>query len=362
MSLRPQGRARLAALALACLPAAGRAGTASNQLCTAAGKGAGCIGTPEAPSGSDATASQVNPAAAGALNNAAAGAFGSVLGNALATPTNAPRYEHQAVKPVVGDEDDIPAKTDVDDAQDIIRLFRDPHPKPEPKRPPPASTKQVDATIKELEPFLTHPRSKVEPKLARCKSGCGCLKYGVMACTPTCTGTCYRLGGKDEDPAGTGIDCSGLIAQENPCFWYKNCGKNGQDLNCQNKDGTPCAGGGAVQELTMLRQKDLDDKDKATDLNAGDVVFFNEKGAVRHVVQVTSEPACSEKGCMMSIIQAPQSGRPVEEATIIIDRNGRTNKVVPNPKGGWTVLSTDLVMAAGGTPPAGSRTGGGDSK
>lgn len=362
-SMRVPARAvpLILAAVLACAPAVLHAGTASNQLCGAAGQGAGCIGTVQ---GSGGEAPQADPAASNAFTNAAGSAFGSALGNALATPNSYPRYEHQAVKPVVGDGDDIPDKTDMGGAQDIIRMFRDPHPKPEKRIPPPASDKQVDATIRQLDPFITHPRSKAEPKLKDCASGCGCLRAGVMACTKNCSGTCYRLGGKDADPAGTGIDCSGLIAQENPCFWYKDCGKGkyGPELDCRPGNGWVCEGGGAERELTMLQQRGLDDKDKASQLNAGDVVFFSEGDDVAHVVQVTSEPACSDKGCMMAIVQAPQSGRPVEEAVIIIDKNGRTNKVVPNPKGGWIVQSTNLVMKGGGTPPAGPQTGGGNTQ
>lgn len=352
----------LIAALLAVLPVTVRAGTASNQLCGAAGQRSGCIGTIQ---NTGSPTPQVDPAASNAFTGAAGGAIGSALGNALATPNSYPRYEHQAVKPVVGDDDDIPAKTDTNDAQDIIRMFRDSKQKPAPTKPTPASDKQVDATIKELTPFVAHRRSKADPKLKNCRSGCACPdEDGDLTCTPTCSGTCYRYGGKDADPAGSGIDCSGLIAQENPCFWYKDCGNgtNDPELNCQDKKGKPCGGRGTEQELTMLRQKGLDDKDKATDLNAGDVVFFSEGGHVGHVAQVTSEPACNEKGCMMQIIQAPRSGRPVEATTFIIDKNGRTNKVVPNPNGGWTVQSTSLVMEAGGTPPAGPRTGGGESQ
>ncbi|HXT01396.1 MAG TPA: hypothetical protein VN915_12020 [Elusimicrobiota bacterium] len=356
-------RPPLVAAVLALLSAVSLAGTASNQLCGAAGQGAGCIGTVQGTSSPGASL-QVDPSA---VNSALAGAAGTILGNALGAGSSGPRYQHQEVKPVVTDDDDIPAKTDVGDAQDIIRMFREPHPKPGPTRPAPASDKQVDATVKELQPFVKHRRSKLVRKLEGCKSGCGCPNEDRdgFVCTPTCSGTCYDYGGKDADPAGSGIDCSGLIAQENPCFWYKDCGHgaNGPELDCQDKNGKPCKGRGTEQELTMLRQRDLDDKDKATDLNAGDVVFFNEAdGHVGHVVQVTSEPACNDKGCMMQIIQAPQSGRPVEATTIIIDKNGRTNKVVPNPKGAWTVVNTDLVMEAGGTPPPGPRTGGGKSK
>lgn len=282
------------------------------------------------------------------------GAVGSALGGLLVQPL-APLPERAPIKPLEDDNEKPSDGQARSAAQDVINSFSGPLLGDEgvvarsEKLPRPAGQTQVDATVSQLQPLLTHKRKKTLPK-EDCESQCACDGN----CTPTCEGTCYKWGGKDKNPDGKGIDCSGLVGQTNPCFWYNKCDYTSRDaIN-------------AAQEHALLKNpgpgwSNLDDIDNAKDLRAGDVAFFNKPIANAdgdgytikkddHVIQITGNPSCSGDVCVIQAIHAPRTGAAVEQATYAVDKNGNVSKLVTDSDGSrW--IKTDLTFNGGGTPP-----------
>lgn len=238
------------------------------------------------------------------------------------------------------------------------------------RRPRQASQRQVDATLGELEPFLIFDRTALDrndPRFKDCPSGCGCpgrvKDDGTIIkdqCTPGCAGTCYQWGGKSTRPQGSGpwsgIDCSGLIAQENPEFWKQTEGRcaDGSD-SCAHKAPLKCTdlgaanakcNGGAQRQLQVLINNGLNKIDDASDLRAGDVAYFApaDKNRVTHVVQVVDKPSCTDQGCTVTIIDAHETGEPVQKRTLQLDQDD-------------CIQGSELCFFRGGTPPPGKQTG-----
>ncbi len=301
---------------------------ACSQLAGAAGHSDGfCSQTPQS---SEPPTGAASPAATAVLSGVY-GAIGEGIGKSLVSPLP-PMKPLPEVTPIDADDDltvSTTEKTGAALALDIIGGYSGPLagselPTPRPDGlPAPASLSQVRATIAVLTPFLDFDRAAKDAedpgyRKLKCPKGCGCSdrRTGRHYCTPTCSGTCYNYGGKDPRPAGTGLDCSGLIGQENPCFWYNNCHYTSRDII------------NAAEEHQVLRHpgpngKDLDDIDRARDMRAGDVAFFNEPvpdgmgGTMLktdgHVMQITQNPICNHDVCLVSVIHAPHTGTPSNE-------------------------------------------------
>lgn len=352
------------ALALVLLLAAARVFAQGGHNCVSDIRDAGpdgsfCHGStrpaPDAAPAAPPVAPAVHDAATGL-----AGGFGGVIGAGSVPdlpPVDLSKYGNKRRELLnQADEDDARGNAGKS-AQDILKEFSGPlvgdddFVKPRsPKLPKPASKDQVDATIAKSKPFVEHDRKK-EDDYKDCPSGCGC----AGSCTPDCKGTCYLYGGKTGDPDGDGLDCSGLVGNANPCFWYGRCKYGERDVI------------NAAGEHDLLRhpgpgQPDLDDIDQSKDLRAGDVAFFNltktdGNGKTKtktddHVVQVVGNPSCSAGVCVMSIVEAPYTGMPVHQGTIAIDKNGNVSKLVTdeNGKSSWN-SDTGLTFNGGGTPP-----------
>ncbi len=310
-------------------------------------KGGSAAGAPPAQAASPA---------AGSVLTGAAGLFGAAVGGSLVQPLP-PMPKRAAIKPLE-DENEKPedpsVRRVVSSAQEIASQYSRERSR---KGPPPASQAQVDATIAELTPFTTFDRTAMDRndrKYKRCESRCGC--HGK--CTFSCRGTCYSLGMKDPRPGGRGIDCSGLIAQENPGFW-RDAARFGP-ANCRLAASNDCTFG-TQQQLSLLKSRGLDDIDDANDLRAGDVAYFNDgpedkkdPPRIDHVMQVVSTPNCStdngHQSCILYVIHAPHAGVAVQRSQFtfldghVVEKDGR-------------VIDSTLYFSAGGTPPAGPRTG-----
>ena len=78
---------------------------------------------------------------------------------------------------------------------------------------------------------------------------------------------------------------------------------------------------GTQQHLQLLKNDGRDDIDNAMDFRAGDALYLKKgtDGRISHVIQVVQDPSCDASSghqiCTMQIIQAPQTGQPVETIT-----------------------------------------------
>lgn len=232
------------------------------------------------------------------------------------------------------------------------------------RRPPAASPEDLKAILAKLDAFVNFDRTEMDRDdewfKKNCPSKCGCpARIGVRGkhCTPDCKGACYQWGGKSGNPA-QGVDCSGLILQQNPEFWKdaaglaKRCPAGKTD--CLEKEKTACpdleemnvrCSSGTQRQLQYLVDKELNHIENAADLRAGDAAYFSKDGGqVDHVVQIVGDPVCDTNGCKLPIIDSWKTGEPVRQRSIKLDPFD-------------CEVGTTFCFYKGGTPPA-PKTGG----